>query len=182
MYLKKMNYFYFKRYVDILLMDIYETGNCHFTNFLQNMITNKSIRIPKNSIKHFSESKMSLLDYIKFLNRGFQLPKKGFVTIEERDIYYRWWCEVLRVPKQFRPVKKQYLFIESQPKYEQKSQEWLDQRKNFITASSGAEAIGESKYKTAKSMMIDKVGLGKPFKENKNVWHGKVRNHCNVNI
>lgn len=154
-------------------MDVYETGNCLFTNFLQNMITNPLLRVPKNPIKHFTESKMTLLNYINLLNKGFTIPEKGFTTIEERDTYYRWWCEVLIVPKKYRPIKKQYLFIESQPQYEQKSQEWLDQRKNFITASSGAEAIGESKYTSARKMMIDKVGLGKPFKENKNVWHGK---------
>ena len=110
-------------------------------------------------------------NYIQIYHKPFTEP--AFITIEEKEKYYRWWCEIVQIPKEYRDTWKQYCYIESQPQCEQKSAAWLKQREEFITASAGADAIGESKYKTAKSMMIDKVGLGVPFKENHNVWHGK---------
>ena len=45
----------------------------------------------------------------------------------------------------------------------------------MITASGCAGAIGEIKYEDSKpkSFMLEKLGLGKGFKENDFVYHGK---------
>ena len=45
----------------------------------------------------------------------------------------------------------------------------------MITASSCAGAIGEIKYEDSKpkSFILEKLGLGKGFKENDFVYHGK---------
>ena len=153
------------------MLRYYDKGNKQFKQFLGSLIGETEYNIPDNLIRHFTDSGMSITDYVKIYHAPFTKPI--FQTIEEKERYYRWWCELIVVPPEHIDVWNQYKYIESQPQYEQKSQEWLNQRKNYITASSGAEAIGESKYKTMKSFAIDKAGLGKPFKENANVWHGK---------
>jgi putative phage-type endonuclease len=114
---------------------------------------------------------LTLSKYIDMYKKPFITPK--FKTIEEKESYYRLWCDMIHIPKDYRNVWRQYKYIEEQPQTEQKSQEWLDERQKYITASSGAEAISESKYKTRESFARDKAGLGIPFKENANVWHGK---------
>ena len=59
------------------------------------------------------------------------------------------------------------------PQPAQKSKEWFDMRYNMITASSCGTAIGKCKYTSIKKILLDKIGLGEPFKENENVYHGK---------
>ena len=149
----------------------YEHANKEFKKVVKHLVGETQYRFPKNLTKHFDDSGLTLKEYVKIYHKSFREPL--FDTIEEKEKYYRWWCEIIPVPKTYRPIWEQYCYIESQPQCEQKSAAWLKQREEFITASSGADAIGESKYNPAKNMLIDKVGLGKPFKENKNVWHGK---------
>lgn len=59
------------------------------------------------------------------------------------------------------------------PQHEQKSQEWLNQRQQCLTATAISGALDEDPYSRPINLLIDKVGRGKPFKENKNVHHGK---------
>jgi putative phage-type endonuclease len=46
-------------------------------------------------------------------------------------------------------------------------------RNNMITASNCGSVIGECKYTSIKALLIDKIGLGEKFRENKFVYHGK---------
>ena len=46
-------------------------------------------------------------------------------------------------------------------------------RNNMITASNCGTVIGECKYTPIQSLLVDKIGLGEKFKENKFVYHGK---------
>lgn len=55
---------------------------------------------------------------------------------------------------------------------EQRSQEWLDLRKNMLTASDCATAIGENKYEKPFDLLLKKCGKGKPFTGNAATEHG----------
>lgn len=102
--------------------------------------------------------------------------KKGipnFLNSDERDDYYRAWCNVIKIPKEVNNIWTQYLLLESQPQPAQKSKEWYEMRDKFITASAGADALGKSKYNTRLDLLKAKLGLGPPFKEGYHVHHGK---------
>ena len=70
-------------------------------------------------------------------------------------------------------IYKQYDYLFRLPQPVQKSKEWFDMRNNMITASNCGTVIGECKHSTIKDLLIDKIGLGEKFKENKFVYHGK---------
>src|SRR5210317_2390911 len=67
-------------------------------------------------------------------------------------------------PNVARLIKKTYA--------EQRSQEWLDLRKNMLTASDCATAIGENKYEKPFDLLLKKCGKGKPFTGNAATEHG----------
>jgi putative phage-type endonuclease len=73
-------------------------------------------------------------------------------------------------------LEEHYDYLLNLPQPEQKSKEWFDMRNNMITASSGAAALGESKYDTLESFIYEKV-FGREFNENKFVHHGKKYEH-----
>jgi len=100
-----------------------------------------------------------------------QIPQ--FYHNEVRDQFYRQLCNQIVVPKEYTNQWTQYTTIESVPQPEQKSAQWYLMRDNFITASAGAQAIGESKYEKPIELLKQKIGIGKPFGENFNVHHGK---------
>lgn len=147
--------------------------------FIKHQIGKTTHFIPPDLIMQCTRAKMQLgmhlQDYIKMYHGTIKeaIKKVNYKTIEEKEHFYRLWCDMIHIPNSHANLWEQYKYIEIQPQAEQKSQEWLDERQKYITASSGAEAISESKYKTRESFAIDKAGLGIPFKENKNVWHGK---------
>jgi putative phage-type endonuclease len=100
-----------------------------------------------------------------------QIPT--FSHNDVRDQFYRKLCDQIVVPREFTSTWSQYKAIEAVPQPEQKSAEWYLMRDNFITASAGAQAIGESKYEKPIELLKQKIGIGKPFGENFNVHHGK---------
>lgn len=151
--------------------DEYNYVNDIFRETLIQAIGETEYKIPANALKHFKQSKMNIRKYINVYKKPFYIPE--FMTLDERLDYLRWRCDMIHVPKKYRPVWNQYKYIESQPQYEQKTEGWYKQRENFITASSGADAIDESKYNTSEELLLNKVGLGVPFKENMHVYHGK---------
>lgn len=59
------------------------------------------------------------------------------------------------------------------PQYEQKSDGWLKQRMECISATGIATAIDEDPYKYPIELLFDKCGRGEPFVDNPNVHHGK---------
>jgi len=97
----------------------------------------------------------------------------NFSHNDVRDQFYRKLCDQIVVPKEFINEWKQYKAVESVPQPEQKSAAWYAMRDLFITASAGAQAIGESKYEKPIELLKLKIGIGKPFGENFNVHHGK---------
>lgn len=63
--------------------------------------------------------------------------------------------------------------IDSIPQHEQKSQKWLDQRHECLTATAVAIVLDHDPYKYPFELLLDKCGLAPPFEENENVHHGK---------
>lgn len=119
----------------------------------------------------FNNTNMSLLSYINSL-LIFDIPK--FDHNNKRDEFYRLQCDKINISDiNYTNKWNQYKKIESLPQPEQKSPLWFEMRNNFITASAGAQAIGESKYEKPIELIKQKIGLGKPFGENSNVHHGK---------
>jgi putative phage-type endonuclease len=99
-----------------------------------------------------------------------------FLTCEQRDEFYdknRSSIDMSKLSVEQLCLFKQYEYLISLPQPVQKSKEWFDMRNNMITASNCGSVIGECKYSSIKSILIDKIGLGEKFKENKFVYHGK---------
>jgi len=106
-------------------------------------------------------------------NQTNRLIIPQFLHNDVRDQFYRKLCNQIVVPEEYAHVWNQYTAIEAVPQPEQKSAQWYLMRDNFITASAGAQAIGESKYEKPIELLKQKIGIGKPFGENFNVHHGK---------
>lgn len=121
-------------------------------------------------LKEFVASGKLLMDYVKEKS-AFKLI--NFIKTDDKDKWYRKHCDNIVIPKKYIQLWNQYKFIESQPQPVQKSTEWYMMRDLFITASSGAQAINESKYESAYELLKSKLGLAPPFKENFHVHHGK---------
>lgn len=149
----------------------YEFVNSVFRETLEHAIGETEYCIPDDIVNHFIKSKMKVNDYVSVFHKPFYIPE--FITLDEKDDYLRWRCDMIHVPKKYAKAWNQYKFIEALPKHEQKSIGWFNQRNNFITASAGADAIDESKYNTSEDLLLTKLGLAAPFKENVNVYHGK---------
>ena len=72
------------------------------------------------------------------------------------------------------------------PQFKQKSQEWLNQRKGFLTSSDAASALGINPYSTKDELIFKKCGLCKPFTGNIATRHGEkyedeaIEHYCNV--
>ncbi len=81
----------------------------------------------------------------------------------------------LEVPDEYKKLVDHVEFIANIPQPEQRTKEWFDMRKNMITASCAAQAIGENPYSNQKpdDLILDKLNLGPPFLDNKFVHHGK---------
>jgi putative phage-type endonuclease len=126
----------------------------------------------KALVKSFTHRNQNL-PLSKYINLITQKQSPSFKTTFQRDTYYRTLCETIKVPPEYMHAWEQYKFIEAQPQPEQRTPLWYEMRNNFITASSGAQAIGESKYDPPEEMIKGKLGVGKPFIQNKHVHHGK---------
>ena len=96
-----------------------------------------------------------------------------FTTVDERDNFYESLTDTIVVPEEYSKVWGQYKYLLNIPQPAQRTQQWYDMRNNMITASSSAQAIGESKYDKPDKLILEKLGLGETFKENKYVYHGK---------
>ena len=72
------------------------------------------------------------------------------------------------------------------PQHKQKSQEWLDQRKNYLTSSDAASALGTNPYSSYDELVFKKCGVSKPFTGNIATRHGEryedeaIERYCSV--
>lgn len=69
--------------------------------------------------------------------------------------------------------RKRIVVMKKIPQHEQKSQGWLDQRAECLTATAVATAIDEDPHSYPANLLLDKAGRGEPFIENVCVHHGK---------
>jgi putative phage-type endonuclease len=96
-----------------------------------------------------------------------------FSTVEENDEFYDRLAQYIKTPDTHAHLCKQYRHLLALPQPTQRTQEWYDMRSKVITASSAAQAMGESKYDKPDKLILEKIGEGDDFKENKYVHHGK---------
>lgn len=109
-------------------------------------------------------------------DNNIEIPKfSNFELDEIRDKYYEDNVNKMRpyLNDDLKTKHDHYQFLWNLPQPAQKTPEWYDQRNNVITASSGSNALGESKYGTRDEYIMEKIGEGPGFKENEFVYHGK---------
>lgn len=109
--------------------------------------------------------------YIVDKYTNFNIPK--FNTCEERDNYYDYYMHNIEVPEEYNNVWNRYNYLANIPQPVQRSLEWFTMRNDMITASSGACVLGENKYEKPDKVLLEKIGHGEKFGENKFVHHGK---------
>lgn len=64
-------------------------------------------------------------------------------------------------------------FIQSIKQHAQKSQEWLEQRKGFLTSSDAGTALGINPYEKPIKLLFKKNNAGEPFIGNVATFHGE---------
>lgn len=101
------------------------------------------------------------------------MNNRSFATVEDRDSYYDELRHYIDIPEQYRRFADQYEKLLALPQPAQRSPEWYKMRNDMVTASSTADCIGESKHKNILTALLDKLGYGEKFKENRFVYHGK---------
>jgi putative phage-type endonuclease len=64
-------------------------------------------------------------------------------------------------------------FLKNLKQHTQKSEGWFNQRKNKLTSSDAATALGINPYKKATELLLEKCGAGKSFEGNESTLHGQ---------
>uniref|UniRef100_A0A6C0H125 YqaJ viral recombinase domain-containing protein n=1 Tax=viral metagenome TaxID=1070528 RepID=A0A6C0H125_9ZZZZ len=106
-----------------------------------------------------------------------KLIKDNIKKLFDKYYYYNGQQFINQIDQtEYDKLEQHYLYLLNLPQPEQKSKEWFDMRNNMITASSAAQAMGESKYDTMDQFIYEKV-FGREFSENKFVHHGKKYEH-----
>lgn len=155
----------------------YEKNNT-ITNYdeLINYVS-ENITINNLNIKYNKDFLFTIIkDFIKpiyvvdkFTN--FNIPE--FITCEERDNFYNYYMHNIEIPEENKYAYDKYNYLANIPQPVQRSPEWFALRNDMITASSGACVLGENKYEKPDKVLLDKIGHGEKFGENKFVHHGK---------
>lgn len=110
----------------------------------------------------------------KYINSEMDIVEKVQLSSAKDLISYRYNYDKEKfINKKYIRRQKRIVTIKTIPQHEQKSQAWLDQRNECITATAVATALDEDPYKYPCELLMDKCGRGVPFVENANVHHGK---------
>ena len=118
----------------------------------------------------FDDVNLELIDYNFFkllkINFEYNSDNGGVVIYDKED---------LDIPDEYKSLVEHVDFLANLPQPEQRTEEWFDMRRNMITASCAAQAIGENPYpnQTPDDLILDKLNLGAPYQDNKFVHHGK---------
>lgn len=130
--------------------------------------------------------KDDLQDLISYCHQNLELHYDTKIDIKRIEARIKELMETVYIytpeePKEkldeaYEKLEAHYNYLLNLPQPEQKSQAWFDMRNNMITASSAAQAMGESKYDTLETFIYEKV-FGREFSENKFVHHGKKYEH-----
>lgn len=109
--------------------------------------------------------------YIVDTYNTYNIP--NFLTCEERDNFYEYYMHNIQVPEKYIKIWDRYNYLANIPQPVQRSPEWFLMRNDMITASSGACVLGVNKYEKPDKVLLEKIGHGEKFGENKFVHHGK---------
>ena len=108
------------------------------------------------------------LNFFKLINvnLNYNYNFNGITIYNKDDIY---------IPDNYKQLVDHVDYLANLPQPEQRTEEWFDLRKNMITASCAAQAIGENPYPNQKpdDLILDKLNMGAPYLDNKFVHHGK---------
>jgi putative phage-type endonuclease len=135
------------------------------------------LNIKYPNIKYNKEFLLSIVkNYLKPIHivkkyKKFNIP--DFITCEERDNFYDHYMNYIETPLEYKKLYDRYNFLANVPQPVQRSLEWFALRNDMITASSGACVLGENKYEKPDKVLLEKIGHGEKFGENKFVHHGK---------
>ena len=167
--LNEKSYLEFKMMIQESIITFYP--HLSYINNHLNLILDINYNIRGVNRLNLNKLKISSIQIIDF--------NKQFITNEERDNFYNMHYnnesiinKTILSDTQLK-LYNQYEYLINLPQPIQKSKEWFEMRNDMLTASNGGAAIGECKYSSIKSIILDKIGLGKKFKENKFVYHGK---------
>lgn len=147
-----------------LLIDIFNNNEVLYDDL--NEVKSHIINTMKLS---FDDVNIEQIEYNlpKLIKFNFQLNINDGTIIHKKDD--------IQIPEEYKDLVNHVEFIANLPQPEQRTKEWFDMRKNMITASCAAQAIGENPYSGQKpdDLILDKLDLGAPYKDNKFVHHGK---------
>lgn len=148
-----------------ILDDISNNSDIYYDDY--DVVKNHIYEIMNLEFNDFNK-KLFSYNYDKLLR-----PKFVFMeNIKGKIIKNR---ENLVIPDEYQNIVEHVKYIANLPQPEQRTKEWFDMRKNMITASCAAQAIGENPYPNQKpdNLILDKLGLSPPYQDNKFVHHGK---------
>lgn len=135
------------------------------------------IKLKYPNIKHNKDFLSTIVNnfikpiYIVDTYNIYNIP--NFFTCEERDNFYDYYMHNVQVPEEYKKIWNRYNYLANIPQPVQRSPEWFLMRNDMITASSGACVLGENKYEKPDKVLLEKIGHGEKFGENKFVHHGK---------
>lgn len=150
-------------------IDIFYPELSYLVDKIDDLIVMKSftIEIKQNDINKLSNK-----------THNIEFTKLKFKTCKERDAFYDEHRKIffdLLLDEEQKRLFAIYEHLAGLEQPAQKSPEWFAKRNGMLTASSCGAAIGRCHHpkSTIKAILLDKVGLGEKFKENKFVYHGK---------
>lgn len=162
-------------------MNIFRMTNKEELLFLKDILydifnNNEILYQDYSYIKQFVKDSMSFFfDNINEEQFNLNFDKLLRCKFEFNNIEGILLADKIIVPEGYKKLVEHVNFIENIPQPEQRTEEWFNLRKNMITASCAAQAIGENPYPNQKpaDLILDKLNLGPPYKDNKFVHHGK---------
>jgi putative phage-type endonuclease len=150
--------------------------------FIKDIIneTKNEYNVKKNEISDVKKYIISLVKSIYDKDKKFtmyildQLLEDNLEIIDT-DIVLPRDNETILIPEDRIADVNHLKYIRELPQPEQRTDEWFQQRKKMLTASTCAQALDENPYRNQSSdhLVLDKVGLGSRFPENIFVHHGK---------
>jgi putative phage-type endonuclease len=106
-----------------------------------------------------------------------KLLTKVYLIDNTRNILIKKDKKKINIPEEYKSLVKHLEYLDTIPQTIQKSDAWFAQRREKITASSAAKALGElpKRYSNSKPeyLILEKLDIGPPFPENDFVHHGK---------
>jgi len=106
-----------------------------------------------------------------------KLLTKVYLIDEKKNILIKKKKKDVIIPEEYKSLAEHIDFLDTIPQSIQKSEEWFAERREKITASSAAKALGELPKKYSNSdpeyLILEKLDIGPPFPENDFVHHGK---------